>query len=203
MVNNIIAQSQNKNILIIGSPRSGTHPMGSMIKKEKNALNYLGEIAMSQCSKTPWRDFDPFLSISARPMLAHAVQLNGKIGILPKIKQLKENSYIVNIRRRDKVKQYASWIYFKSIGAIYHFDHQFQDYVAPKSYCVSYNDIEQFIIEQLIDDQFQADTTLYYEDIDFTKSTIKKNSYAFLPELMIENLDEVKFYLSDWKYPIN
>ena len=57
--------------------------------------------------------------------------------------------------------------------------------------------------EQLIDDQFQADTTLYYEDIDFTKSTIKKNSYAFLPELMIENLDEVKFYLSDWTYPIN
>lgn len=202
MVKNIIEQAGNKNILIIGAPRSGTHALASLIHQSNSKLHYLKEIGMVQTSPTPWQDIDAFLKESSEQHLAHIVQLRSKIGILPNIANLKKTTFVVNIRRQNKVKQFASWIYFRAIGAIYNFDHHGQDFVPPESYVVSYDDIEQFIIEQLIDDQFQADLTVYYEDIDFSKSSIQKNSYAFSPEQMIKNLDEVNLYLSNWTYPI-
>ena len=202
MVNNIIKQAGDKNILIIGAPRSGTHALASLLKQKSFGFHYLGEIGMIQTSTTPWKDIDIFLKESSKKYLAHIVQIRSKIGILPDIANLKNSTFVVNIRRRDKVKQFASWVYFRSIGAIYNFDHHGQDFVPPKSYYVTYDDIEQFIIEQIVDDQFQADSTVYYEDIDFSESTIKKNSYAFSPEQMIKNLDEVNLYLSNWTYPI-
>jgi hypothetical protein len=202
MVNSIIEQSGSKNILIIGAPRSGTHALASLIKRQKPSLSYLVEIGMSQQSETPWQDIDIFLENSANTYLAHIVQLKSKIGMLPVVDNLKKTTFVVNIRRKDKVKQFASWIYFKSIGAIYNFNHYTEDFVPPSSYTVSYEMIEQFIIEQLIDDQFRADLVIYYEDVDFSKSLVKKNSYAFSPELMIKNLDEVKLHLSTWTYPI-
>ncbi len=89
---------------------------------------------------------------------------------------------------------------FQNIGFIYNFDHSKTDYIPPGSIEVSINDIESFISDQIIDDQFKTDFTVYYEDIDFTNSNFKKNHYAYPIEEVILNLDFVRSYLQDWHH---
>ena len=122
------------------------------------------------------------------------------MGALQLVEKIKINTFVIALRRRDKGKQFASWIYFRHIGAIYNFDHGGQDYVGPDTLTVTYDDIEQFIVDQIIDDQFDPNLIMYYEDIDFGASVIKKNSYCFPPEQMIKNIDLVKEALQHWRY---
>lgn len=150
----------------------------------------------------PWQDLDDFCARHPQPLLAHVVQSRAKLGALPMVSDIKKFTYVVSLRRRDKVRQFASWIYFKNIGAIYNFDHRGMDYVAPGTYRVSYDDIEQFVIDQIIDNHYVPDTVLYYEDLDLKSSNIEKNHYEFDPRLMISNLDFVEHYLGNWRYNI-
>jgi len=193
------AKLENRNILIIGAPRSGTHALASSINSCDATLQYLGEIAMIQRSKQPWQDLDQFYTNNPRK-LAHIVQSYGKIFALLKVSQLKKNTLIVEIRRRNKIKQFASWMFFKKIGAIYNFQHNGQDYIPPGSITVTLNDIESFIIDQIIDCSFSPDYTLYYEEIAFDQSRIKKNHYVYPVEQVFSNLDLVEEYLGNWKY---
>jgi len=189
----------SKNLLILGSPRSGTHPLASVLKQQWR-FRYIGETGMAQESATPWRDFDIFCEPHAVPVLAHAVQSRAKLGAIVMVPEIKRHTYILALRRRDKVSQFASWIYFRNIGAIYNFDHRGRDYVAPASFEVTYDDIEQFVIDQIIDDQFNADAVVYYEDLDLGTSIITRNQYCFDPKLMIRNIELVQQHLAQWKY---
>ena len=193
------SQKNNKNILIIGAPRSGTHALASILSQQDSQLHYLKEIAMSQTSDQSWQDFKLLYNNNPRK-IAHVVQAYGKIFALPMISSIKEHTLIVEIRRRDKVKQFASWMYFKHIGAIYNFQHSGQDYIAPGSITVTLDDIERFIIDQIIDLSFNSDYTLYYEDLILTQSQIKKNQYAYPIEQIFSNLDLVNTHLGNWKY---
>jgi len=201
MLDTIIEQSkvENKNVLIVGAPRSGTHALAASIKYFDSALTYLGEIAMIQHTEQPWQDLNQFYTSNPRK-LAHVVQSYGKIFALPAVPQIKKNTIIIEIRRRNKVKQFASWMFFKKIGAIYNFQHDGQDYLPPGSITVELTDIESFIIDQIIDRSFSPDYILYYEELKFTHSTIKKNHYAYPIEQVFSNLNLVEKYLGNWKY---
>jgi hypothetical protein len=190
---------KDNNILILGSPRSGTHALASVIQQRDPKLKYLGEIAMHQNTEQPWLDFELFYNNTPRK-LAHVVQTYSKIFAVSKVEQLKQHTTIIEIRRRNKVKQFASWMFFKHIGAIYNFQHDGQDYLPPGSLTVTLSDIESFIIDQVIDTAFNPDYTLYYEDLDFGQSEIKKNQYVYPIEQIISNLDLVEEHLSNWKY---
>jgi hypothetical protein len=139
---------KDTNILIIGAPRSGTHALASIIHQQNPQLQYLGEIAMHQKSLHPWQDFERFYDNTPRK-LGHAVQSYGKIFAVAKVSQIKQHTTIVEIRRRNKVKQFASWMFFKHIGAIYNFQHDGQDYLPPGSLTAKLGDIELFIIDQI------------------------------------------------------
>jgi hypothetical protein len=201
MINKIIdaASVKNKNILILGSPRSGTHALASVILQQNLQLTYLGEIAMHQQSDCPWKDFE-LLYLASPPKLAHAVQTYGKVFALPTVDKIKQNTVIIEIRRKNKVKQFASWMFFKHIGAIYNFQHHGQDYIPPGSLTVTVSDIESFIIDQIIDISFNPDYTVYYEDLILDPSRIKKNQYAYPIEQVFSNLNLVEEYLENWKY---
>ena len=56
------------------------------------------------------------------------------------------------------------------------------------------------IIDQIIDCSFSPDYTLYYEEIAFDQSRIKKNHYVYPVEQVFSNLDLVEEYLGNWKY---
>jgi hypothetical protein len=187
------------NCLVLGAPRSGTHALASIIQS-RLPFKYLGEIGMAQKSSRPWFDLGIFTESHDMPRLAHVVQSRAKLGALQLVEKIKINTFVIALRRRDKGKQFASWIYFRHIGAIYNFDHGGQDYVGPDTLTVTYDDIEQFIVDQIIDDQFDPNLIMYYEDIDFGASVIKKNSYCFPPEQMIKNIDLVKEALQHWRY---
>jgi hypothetical protein len=193
------ALQTRKNILILGSPRSGTHALASLIYHQAPSFQYLGEICKSTDHRYPWHEIDRMMTTS--PLrIAHIVQTFSKTFLISKVNQIHENNICVSLRRRDKVKQFASWMFFKHIGFIYNFDHKTIDYVAPGSIKVTVDDIQNFVIDQIIDNHFHCDFTLYYEDIDFQQSSFKKNQYAYPIEQVLENFDMVKEYLQDWTY---
>ena len=199
MLDKIIEHSKSKNILIVGAPRSGTHALASSINNCDATLQYLGEIGMIQRTEKPWQDLDQFYTNIPRK-LAHVVQSYGKIFALPKLSQIKKQTLIVEIRRRDKVKQFASWMFFKKIGAIYNFQHDGQDYMPPGSITVTLDDLERFIIDQIVDHSFSPDYILYYEELKFDQSQVKKNHYVYPIEHVFSNLNLVEEYLGNWKY---
>lgn len=201
MLHNVIKQSnlENKNIIIVGAPRSGTHALAASIKTLDNTLKYLGEIGMIQRTEQPWKELDQFCNNAPRK-LAHLVQSYSKIFSLPNMSQIKDQTLIVEIRRRDKIKQFASWMFFTKIGAIYNFQHDGQDYMPPGSITVTLSDIESFIVDQLVDHLFSPDYILYYEELEFDQTQIKKNHYVYPIEQVFSNLDLVEKYLENWKY---
>ena len=188
-----------KNILILGSARSGTHAFASVIHQYDSSLKYIGEIGMHQNNTEPWNDFDLFYSCKPR-LLAHVVQSYSKIFSISKASKLKESTIIVELRRRNKIKQFASWQYFKHIGAIYNFQHNGQDYLPPGSLTATQQDIEEFIINQIIDQAFNPDYIYYYEDLDLKNSKITKNQYVYPIENIFSNLEFVKNWLENWEY---
>jgi hypothetical protein len=190
---------QDKNILILGAPRSGTHALGSLLHQQDPQLTYLKEIGMVQHSDTPWKDFDLFCNTTPRK-LAHIVQLYSKIFAVGNISEIKKHTIIISLRRRDKVKQFASWMFFKHIGEIYKFQHAGQHYIPPGSITATLNDIESFIINQTIDNAFNPDHTVYYEDLILDKSQVKKNQYMYPIEQIFSNFNLVNEHLGNWKY---
>lgn len=198
---NLIQQMRktNKNVLILGAPRSGTHALASLFVQQKLGDEYLGEICMLKKNSEPWLDINPMLSINTRK-IAHIVQSYSKLFLISQILEIKKTCFIVEIRRRNKLDQFASWIYFRHIGAIYDFSHADQDYLPPKSINITLDDIEQFLIDQTIDRSFCADVIVYYEEIDFSNSRIKKNQYKYPIRQVINNFDLAEKYLSLWQY---
>jgi hypothetical protein len=193
------ALDQNKNVLILAAPRSGSHALASVLRCLHPDILYLKEICRAQSSDEPWTEIAPMLD--TEPIkLAHIVQARSKIFLSGMVKQIKQHCVIVELRRRNKVTQFASWMYFQHISSRYNFDHVGEDYVVPGAITVDMQHIERFLCEQLLDRMFEADHVVYYEDTDFASSLIQKNHYAYPIELIIDNLDLVQQYLGDWQY---
>ena len=200
------AIAQNKNILIIGSPRSGSHVLGSELAAIARA-NYLGEICCVSDRAESWQEINSLYN-TKQLTVGQIVQLTPKIQLSKNLAPIKDHAVIVNIRRRDKIKQFASWIYFrvmdptKELG--WHNHAKEKTSVGQHSIEAKESDILQFMLEQLIDDYFLPDFNLCYENLTFSKfNKFKKNEFAFPLEEMFSNLDYVKKYLVDWDYHIN
>lgn len=203
-LSNIIdsAVKQNKNILIIGTPRSGTHVLGSLFAANNKLIVNLGEICLAN-------GVDPLIDIQRIYQhnyikVAHIVQLSAKIALSADLKTLKEHTVIVNLKRQDKVRQFASWMYFHNTGGVngkWHNHVESDTSLIPGSITVTAEDINLFVTEQLTDNFFCPDYVLYYEELNFEQSSsYKKNRYSFNIEELFSNLDYVKQRLSSWKY---
>lgn len=195
MIPHIVETAKNlgKNILIIGSARSGTHPMASELAMIDESMTSLYEICGDDMS-----DIDSMYRHD-NTYLAQIVSYTAKIKLAHDVAKLKEHMIIVNIKRHDKIKQFASWMCFKHGGARYNVDH-FTKGIPPGSLTATHTDIEQFITEQIVDEFFLPDFIVEYEKIHFTTTTFRKNQYAYPIEEIFINLDYVKSRLSDWKY---
>lgn len=197
------AAQENKNILIIGSPRSGTHALGAELCVQGNGKNLM-EICMVGYCANPWDDIDK-LSCSPKLTTAQVVQMTPKLTLAENVNRIKQHNIIVNIRRRNKVDQFASWIYFRlnDPTALHGWHNHTADKMrsSPASIQASDYDITQFKLEQMLDDYFRPDFNLCYEDLTFSAQTaFTKNQFPFpLPE-MFSNLDYVKEQLSAWQY---
>ena len=196
------AKNQQKNILIIGSPRSGTHALGSELCQRANGQN-LEEICKVGYCADPWDDINK-LSNSPALTTAQVVQMTPKLTLAENVDRIKQHNIVVNIRRRDKVAQFASWIYFRvnDPTGLHGWHNHTADKMrsTPASQEASAHDITQFKLEQLLDDYFLPDFNLCYEDLTFTHTKFKKNEFLFhLPEIF-SNLDYVKEQLDQWQY---
>jgi hypothetical protein len=192
-----------KNILVIGSARSGTHALAAELSARSISIN-LKEICKASDNPEPWKEISLLYST---PMLtiAQVVQLTAKINLSIDVDTIKKHAVVVNIRRRNKVKQFASWYYFRYIDPTelhpWHNHSASQTKIKQFSVEASKENIIQFMLEQLVDDYFLPDFNLCYEDLNFdTQKTFKKNQFSFPIETMFFNLNLVKQYLNNWSY---
>jgi hypothetical protein len=196
------AARENKNILIIGSPRSGTHALGSELCLRGNGRNLMEICKVGYCTN-PWEDIDT-LSSSARLTTAQVVQMTPKLILAENVDRIKQHNIIVNIRRRNKVTQFASWMYFRvnDPTGLHGWHNHTSDKMRMTPACIEAldSDITQFKLEQLLDDYFLPDFNLYYEDLTFTQTKFKKNEFPFQLPKIFSNLDYVKEQLDHWQY---
>ena len=195
------AKNLKKNILIIATPRSGTHALGSLFDSTDSTVQNLGEICLAD-------GVDPLIDIKQiyqhdNLRVAHIVQLSAKIALSADIKTLKQHALIVNLKRRNKVSQFASWMYFHKTGGVngkWHNHSAADTSLVPGSILVSAEDVDLFVVEQLTDDFFLPDYVLYYEDLNFNRSAYTKNQYSFDLQEIFSNLDYVEQRLKNWNY---
>ena len=202
MLDKIIAyaKAKEKNILILGSPRSGTHALGAEFATVDPSIKNIGEICIMGESNTPWNDIEKLFATHSTTV-AHLVQLLPKIHLANQIPTIKKHVIIVCLRRKDKIKQFASNYYFRKIfnGPWHnHTGEKFQ--IQPGHIEATQEDIRQFMQEQMFDDYFLPDFNLCYEDLIFTQRRYNKNSFPFPLEQIFSNLDYVKEHLGTWDY---
>lgn len=196
------ARESNKNILIIGCPRSGTHALGSLIHQLDPNFENLGEI-FRNTDNNMLGDLKKICSHD-RSLVSHAVQLASKVFLAPYVDTIKDHAILINLKRNNKIKQFASWMYFNKVGGYMNVahNHTIKDTaLTPGSITVAAEDVDRFIVEQLTDDFFLADHVLFYENLNFNKSKIQQNQYSFDIEKIFANLDYVKKRLAGWVYP--
>lgn len=197
------ALDSQKNILILGAPRSGTHALGAELAKISSAT-YLREICKTSDNPEPWKEIS-LLYNTSKLTIAQVVQLTSKIHLSSDVETIKKHTIVVNIRRRDKIKQFASWYYFRYLDPTefkpWHNHSAGQTRVKQFSIEAVDENIIQFMLEQIIDDYFLPDFNLCYEDLNFTtQKEYVKNQFSFPIETMFSNLDQVKQYLGQWSY---
>jgi hypothetical protein len=196
------AKEQKKNILVIGSARSGTHAVGGELAKIGQA-KYLGEICRVSDKPEPWNEIQ-LLYDTDQLTVGQVVQLTPKIHLSHDVNSIKNHNVIVNVCRKNKVKQFASWVYFRLMDPTecrsWHNHTAEKTNVVQNSVKAQENDLIQFILEQMVNDYFLPDFSLCYEDLTFTQTDYKKNEFNIPLETMFSNLEYVEKYLKDWQY---
>jgi len=165
-------------------------------------IRNLGEICLTDGVTDPRVDIQKIMDLSV-PSVAHLVQMSSKVKISDMVAEIKQKCEIICLRRRNKVQQFASWIYFHQTGGVFTdwHNHQ-QDEMRLKQFSIAATeqDIDQFLLEQMLDAFFDPDRTVYYEDCDFGLSNVKKNLYAWDLSLIFSNLDFVRSRLENYCY---
>lgn len=199
------AIDNKKNILIIGSPRSGTHALGAEIAKLGHA-KYFGEICKTSDNPEPWHEIDCLYNTN-NLSVGQVVQLTPKIHLAKNVDKIKDHVLIVNVRRKNKIKQFASWVYFRLFDPTefrgWHNHDSNKTNVKQHSVEAKEQDLVQFMLEQLVDDYFLPDYNLCYENLTFTQQSYRKNEFLFPLETMFSNLDYVEKYLKGWQYSVD
>lgn len=197
------ATQQNKNILILSSPRTGTHVLGAELAAISTGI-CIGEICRTGYCNNFWGEFNDFAN-RRNLTIAQIVQLTPKLILAENVSLIKEKTIVVNIQRKNKVDQFASWLYFRVMDPTglhgWHNHVEKNTRVTPNSITATELDINQFKIEQLVDNFFFPDYSLCYEDLTFdNQSVLKRNRFAFPLKEMFSNLDFVENSLVKWQY---
>ena len=193
---------QNKSILVLGSPRSGTHALGSVIHKQLANYEYFGEICAINDTLSPWNEIEKLYT--SKLSIAHLVAMTSKLRVSSDVDRIHEHCVVIQLRRKNKIAQFASYMYFHLTGGVngpaWH-NHKITDTkIGPGSVIASDEQIDQFLLEQMIDDFFKPNYVVDYEQLNFDQSTIKKNKFSYDISMMFKNLDYVVERLGKWKY---
>jgi len=198
------AVEQNKSILILGNPRSGTHALASHIHVQLPDYEYFGQICSTDGTPRPWDQIEKLYTSS--PALAHIIDYNSKSWLAADVDCIHQHCVIINIRRENKVKQFASLTYFNLTGGVNNPELRWHNHLSentviePGTVTASEDQINQFIAEQLVDNFFSPDYFVNYEKLSFNRSKIVKNQFSYDLPLMFKNLDYVTERLGHWKY---
>lgn len=197
------AKAANKHMLVLAAPRTGTHALCQTLTKISNARNF-GEICKTGYCEDPWTDIDNFVN-SDTVAVASVVQLTAKITLAENVEKIKQQCVIVNIKRQDLISQFTSWMYFRVLDPTclygWHNHTAQKTKVKPGEIVATQEDINQFKVEQMLDEYFLPDFRLCYENVDFSQQIkYRKNQFSFPLPQMFANLDFVEHQLSSWKF---
>ena len=145
---------------------------------------------------------------TSAPGLAHLIDYNSKSRLALDVDRVHQHCVIINIRRENKVRQFASYTYFNLTGGVdgpmpWHNHLSENTIIQPGTVTASEDQINQFVAEQIVDNFFLPDYFVNYEKLSFDKSPIIKNQFSYDLSLMFKNLDYVIERLGDWKYSSN
>tara|TARA_B110000858_G_C17480825_1_gene327065 strand:- start:31 stop:564 length:534 start_codon:yes stop_codon:yes gene_type:complete len=173
-----------KQLVIISSARSGSHFYGEICSRQNPTTKYNGEL----------------LEIKDFSGIAQIVQPRLKYKLLTSQKYVLENKTIHILRRRDKIEQFRSWLFYDVTGK-----HNGAVYNQPlPSITISETQIQEFISEQIFDYSFVHDEIIYYEDLletyNITFKKMKKNIYNIDMKTFVTNWNDVEYELGLFKY---
>ena len=121
-----------------------------------------------------------------------------KYKLLTTHKSFLENKSIHILRRRNKVEQFRSWLFFRAMKK-----HNGMIYNNPlDKMTIDDKILNLFLSEQIIDYSFTPDKIVYYEDIikEHTSKRFKKNIYNVDMKDFITNWEEVEYKLGLFEY---
>jgi hypothetical protein len=194
------ARQQKKNILILSTPRSGTHTLGYEFAHVDKNIKNLGEICMWDNSQYPPGEIEKLYK-TEHLTVAQLVQYQSKLYLASEVSTIKRHVMVVCLRRKNKVKQFASLFYFTRVhqGSWLDLDPQKIQSEIGRHTATQY-EIDGFLQQQMMDDFFLPDFNLVYDDLIFTQTSIRKNSFPFPIEQIFSNLDYVRQRLEHWTY---
>lgn len=197
------ARDTNKQILILAAPRTGTHALGQEIAVLSGAKNF-GEICMTGYCDDPWQDIHGLIDCKVFAV-GHVVQLTPKMVLAENVEKIKKRCVLVNIKRKDLVSQFASSMYFRVLDPTglhgWHNHSKQKTRLQPGQIVAKKEDIDQFKLEQMLDEYFFPDFRLCYETMNFSQQKLyQKNQFSFPLPQMFSNLDFVQQQLGTWKF---
>jgi hypothetical protein len=190
-----------KGLIVIGSPRSGTHHLCQGLYSLSNIENkkYLGEIYQNFDTGDILKNLDSIIN-TPEFTFSSFVQWVPKNLLVQHKEYLKSNFYLINLRRLDKVAQYRSWCMARLTWQ-YKRVHSVNWDLIEKDlpFTATDEDIDNFLIEQNADYLFDYDKVVYYEQLTL-KSSFKTNEYTKSNDEIFSNYDLVLKRLSNYRY---
>jgi hypothetical protein len=194
-----------KGVIVVGTPRCGSHMLISTLFRLFGRRNdeLVGEINYTDYTIEEFHRNNNFVFAS---LVDHTLK-----SLLARNRLILADYQLINLRRRDKVKQYLSYCILRKQMAFdeFHENYHFDKHSVNKKIFINYTpwastvgDIHDFLAQQYIDYAFPSASVLYYEDIlklDLG-SDYKKNSYLLPPEKLVTDYELVKEILGPFSY---
>lgn len=191
---------QKKGILIIGTPRCGSHHVSNGIFRMLSFGNkeYVGELYLNYDPENIEKNIKE-LQNNKKFVVGSLVRWIPKNLLVQHLDEFND-FYLINLRRLDKVAQYRSWCAARLTWK-YSFSHsiEWSKIENDLPYPVTNQDLDQFIIEQNTDYLWDCDQILYYDQLDL-KSFYQKTDYALPNEKIFSDYNLVLKRLKNFKY---
>jgi hypothetical protein len=200
---------RKKGVIIIGTPRSGSHMVCDMLYNQSTVSNkaILGELYVDfNISSLRAADITINLTrLDSTKFIFCSIVQNWAKNFLAMNKEYLKDFVVINLRRRDKVAQYISWCVHKELNKRGDYSHS-PDWNKCKEFlpiAPTLTDLCLFIAEQNLDFAFtNPAAVLYYEDMIKTGlyTRYSKNICPFQPEEIITDYSFVKDILEKYSY---